>query len=185
MEERIVNTQEQKPAALSYEDHLPLAWQPLPENDASQLHEHENLGALFAAAALEEHREVGGEEGPLQEEIRRLHQKMDLLVSMMCSLIRAQTLLPEVVSLQLSAQRVIWRHGANPPLPQQRVLVEIYLHRGLAQPLRLPARVVSVADGVVDAVFEPLAETSLAALEQHVFLRHRRSIAGARQAAQR
>lgn len=176
---------EHQPAALSYDDHLPLAWQALPEGDASQVHEHENLAALFAVAALEEHREIKSEDGPLHEEIHRLHQKMDLLVNMLSSLISAQTQMPPTVPLRLSAQSVVWHHGGAAPAPGLRILVEIYLHRGFAQPLRLPARVGAVSGSDAEAVFEPLGEASLAALERHVFLRHRRSIAGARHAAQR
>lgn len=172
-------------AALSYRDHLPLAWHVLAQDDASQVHEHENIGTLFALAALEEHRDLPGEDGPLHEEIHRLHQKMDLLINMMCGLVRAQTPQPPAVALQLSAQRLIWKPQGAAPTVGSRILLEIYLHRGLAQPLRLAACVAAVSDDAVEAVFEPLGENSLAALERHVFLHHRRSIAGARQAAQR
>lgn len=170
-------------ATLSYDDHLPLAWHPLAEDDVSQSHETENLGALCAVAALEEHRELPGEDTPLHAEIHRLHQKMDLLVHMLSSLIRSQVRLPATVPLRLSAQRLVWTPGEVPPTPGARILLELYLHRGLAQPLRLPARVQALGDGAAEAVFEPLGEASLAALERHVFLHHRRSIAGARHAA--
>ena len=173
-------------AALSYRDHLPLAWHALPEGETTPTYEHENLSTLFAVSALEEHRDLPAEDGPLHEEIHRLHQKMDLLVNMMCSLIRTQTPHPPAVALQLSAQRLSWQPQDGPrPDVGMRVLLEIYLHNGMTQPLRLPARVISASDAEAVAEFEPLAENSLAALERHVFLHHRRSIAGARQAAQR
>lgn len=172
-------------AALSYDDHLPLQWLPLGDDDAAQEHEHENLSTLFAVAALEEHRELPAVDGPLHDEIHRLHQKMDLLVNMMSSLIRAQTRLPAAKPLRLSAQRLVWRHGGAAPAAGARILIEVHLHRGLAQPLRLAARVGVVTAEEAEAVFEPLGEASLTALERHVFLHHRRSIAGARHAAQR
>jgi len=168
-------------ATLSYAGNLPLAWRPLADDEPAQGFEHENLSTLFAVAALEDHRELPNDDGPLQQEILRLHQKVDLLVNMLSSLIRAQAQLPPSRPLQLSARRVIWRGDATPPPLNARILVEIHLHRGLAQPLRLPARVVAAADaGDAEAAFEPLGEAVLAALERHIFLHHRRSIAGAR-----
>jgi hypothetical protein len=173
---------------LSYGDHLPLHWRPLAETaDARELdrYDADNLGVLHAVAALEEHRELPNEANPLESEINRLHQKVDLLLHLVGNLARGHQQLPAPVTLSLSARGVHWTPLDAGPAAGARILVEIHLHRGIAQPLCLPARVKAASAAEIDAEFELPGEACLAALERHVFLHHRRSIADARSAAQR
>jgi hypothetical protein len=163
--------------SLSYPDFLPLLWRPqvLPQNPA-ELHAlcAGNPQVLAAVTSVESHGGPADEESQIDREIARLHRKVDLLVDLIGSLLSVHAPRPSAVHVELSAQDLHWS-GPDAPPPGEGI-IEIYLHRSVAHPLRLPAR--SMGDGRI--VFLPLDETTAAALETHVFLRHRRSVAEAR-----
>ena len=160
---------------------LPLQWRP-----GAVFGSFEAAAALrvFATvAALEERAPVVGEEAGIEVEIARLHQKMQLLMEMVGSLMRAQQALPTARPVRLVAGGLRWSDGARPV--GERGVVELWLHPCCPEPLRLPVQLLMIqpeGEGVrIDAVFEPLPETLADALEKHVFLRHRRELAEARQ----
>lgn len=165
---------------LSYQDCLPLAWLPQPVSEPNpqvQALCGGNAQVLAAVLAVEEHGGRSGtpdEETPIDREVARLHRKLDLLVEMVGSLLSAQTARPSAIPLELSSRELKWL-GANPPQAGEGV-IEIHLHRSVAHPLRLAAQ--SLGGGRI--AFLPMDETTAAALETHVFLHHRRSVAEAR-----
>jgi hypothetical protein len=63
--------------------------------------------------------------------------------------------------------------------------VVVYAHPALVKPLRLPARILRVADGWIRADFVELTDGCQEALERQVFLRHRRAVAGRRNLTQK
>ena len=164
---------------LSYDDHLPLQWSEAGLPDPAGLENlcEANVCLLGKVAALEERRRFAGEEGDLEQEINRLNAKMDLLLGLVATIARAHLQLPDSVPLRLSADSIRWKSLAQAPQPGSRIMIALYLNPCIAEPLRLPAVIQSRDDEWVEARFEHPGETCQSALEQHVFLHHRRSVA--------
>lgn len=167
---------------LSYAGCLPLTWtplaQPLSAADILALNAC-NQQALAAVASVEEHGPVAEEDAPLDREIARLHRKIDVLLEIVSGLMRLQAPQPPLVPVQLSSADLVW-HGDSAPQVPGYGIVDIHLHRSVMQPLRLPAQAGPHSAEGTRIVFLPLDEICSAALETHVFLRHRRSVAEAR-----
>lgn len=169
--------------ALSYESALPLHWQPLerlPDALTLDRHNDENLRVLAAVALLDEQRGNGPGTGDdvsgVEAEIARLNQKMNLLVELVSFLVGQQAPPPPAQAVRLSWQGVGW-HGEA---ALGDGLVSLRLHRSVPQPFVWPARIVIAEAGELYARFAPFSEPCQAALERHVFLHHRRAIAGTR-----
>ena len=172
-------------SALSCRELLPFAWQPAsPEAVPSAARAEQNLRALAAVTALGERPRVDPD-APAAVEIERLHHKFDLMIEMLGALLRTAQARPEPTLLQLGAAGVAWRPTNGVPAPGSTVDVTIYLHACAPEPLRWPARVLSVDDGQVQLQWLPMPEALASAFEQYVFIRHRRSVADARSPAQR
>lgn len=171
-------------------DTAPAAVRPLPLRWTAQAFafdtpaQAEALRVLATVAVLEEHAKPQAEEaGGIEAEVARLHQKVQLLMEMVGSLVRAQLALPAPVPVRLTASGLRWQSLAPPEVDSQG-LIELWLHPACPEPLRLPARVLAVSAEVpalVEAAFEGLPEALAGALEKLVFLRHRRELAEARQ----
>ena len=163
---------------LSCADFLPLAWTPssapLPAHELEAL-SHANQQVLAAVVAMDEHRKPVDEEATLDNEVARLHQKMNLLLELVSTLVRSQV--PPPVALRLSSQELVCQGFGAAPGPG---VLSVYLHRCIAQPLRLPAELLEPAADGTHFRFVALDDSCTAALERHVFLHHRRSVAEAR-----
>ena len=168
---------------LAYDDVLPLDWAELAVSpDALRLERlcESNVSLLGRVAAIEERHRMVGEEGELEQEINRLHSKMDLLLGLVASIARTHLKLPDAVELRLSADFLRWKLVGPAPATGSRIMISLYLNPCIAEPLRLPA-VVQNQDGEwVEASLEHPGATCYSALEQHVFLHHRRSVAETR-----
>ena len=87
---------------LAYDDVLPLQWveQPvLPDTLRLERLSESNVGVLARVATIEERRRMVGEDGELEQEINRLHSKMDLLLGLVASIARSQLKLPEALRI--------------------------------------------------------------------------------------
>lgn len=168
---------------LAYDDALPLQWAelsaPIEGVHLERLCES-NVSLLAKVAAIEERHRMVGEEGELEQEINRLHAKMDLLLGLVASIARAHLQLPLAVELRLSAESIRWKSIGPAPALGSRIMLSLYLNPCIAEPLRLVAAIQDSDDGWVEACFEHPGATCYSALEQHVFLHHRRSIAETR-----
>ncbi len=172
---------------LSYQDRLPLSWMmldaPLDTALLDSLND-DNVRVLNAEAVLQENRRARSEESsPLEAEIDRLHLKINLLLDMVGGLASGQRPRPAPCDVRLSAFGLQWRCDRLPH--GSRALLSLHLHRATATPLRLPAVIQTLDDGSVFARFEQLDESCHSALERHVFLHHRRAVAGAKSPAKR
>jgi len=168
--------------SLGYRDCVPLTWQPLPAlPDAAQLGQWQdhNLRLLTAAALLEERPRRTEADEPLAAEIERLHHKFDLALELLAALLHKQSPLPPSVIARISTAGVSWHSDALPPTGGL-ILLHIHLHPGLPSPLIWPAEVLRSKAREVQARFQPLGEPCALAMERHVFIRHRRSVADAR-----
>lgn len=166
--------------ALSYESLLPLIWTPLaalPDSATLERHHEDNLRVLADVALLDEQRSTGSDEAGMPEsELARLHQKMNLLVDLVSFLVSQQAPSAAPQPVRLSWKGIGWRGEGQ----LGDGLVSLRLHRGVPQPFVWPARIVLAEGGELYARFEPMGEACQAALERHVFLHHRRAIAGGR-----
>jgi hypothetical protein len=170
---------------ISYRDSLPLRWLPLeavPVGAESERLADTNARLLMAVALLEEHVQPADEPSQAELELQRIHLKLNLLLELFGNFINLQTPRPAVVALRLSWQGASWASAEPPPLGTVGLL-ELHLCAALPQPLRWPARIIAVGAGEVSAEFEAVPDFCQAALERHVFQRHRRAIKETRQPA--
>ena len=172
---------------LSYRDRIPLACLALATapTPAELAHwQDHNLRLLAALALLEERPRRGDADEPLSLEVERLHLKFDLLLEMLAVLLRQQQPLPPPRSVRIAPEGIVWqtdgREEAGSP-----VLLQLHLHPGLPSPLLWPAQLLAADAGETSARLLPRGEACAAALERHVFTRHRRSVAEARSPAAR
>ncbi len=169
--------------AITCERRLPFAWTPLaatPAPDELDRWQDDNLRVLSAVALLDETRQTapnGEDQNGLEGEVARLHQKVNLMLDLLSLLIARQASAAEEHRLRLSWKGLAWNAAAP---PAGAGLAELRLHRSVPQSFIWPARIVSTADGLVQARFEPMRESLQTALERYVFLHHRRAIAGHR-----
>lgn len=173
---------------LAYDDLLPLDWVELPASPDPLYLERlceRNVSLLGRVAAIEERHRMVGEEGELEQEINRLHSKMDLLLGLVASIARTHLKLPDEVELRLSADYLRWKLVRPVPLKGSRIMLSLYLNPCIAEPLRLPAVVQEQDDEWVGACLEHPGASCYLALEQHVFLHHRRSVAETRSLVQK
>lgn len=169
--------------AVSYEDDLPLAWLPaarLPKPfDPARLAEA-NLRTLTSLAQIEERSHIAEDANPHDQEIARLHAKIDALIGVVGAVLPRFVSLPPATHLHLSWQGIVWTSAELPPPVGEKGYIDVYLHPGLLKALRMPATIVRVREREVRADFSEGPEVCREALERHVFQRHRRSVADRR-----
>ncbi len=117
-------------------------------------------------------------------ELARLEAKIDMLVAMVGSLVAAESNLPPVCRVSLSAETLQVNLVAS-VAPGAAVIVELYPSAELPRALRLPATVEQAqpADGGrADLVlkFGPLEAAVSDELERYIFLRHRHELSSGR-----
>ena len=171
---------------ISYRKRLPLQWTPLqqlPSGIESERLAEANTRLLAAVALLEEHSQVGDEPSAHELELLRIHQKLNLLLELFGGFLTQQSPRRTDLMVRLSWRGIVWEDAATVLKVGEVGLVELNLSNILPQALRLPARITSVAEGVVSAEFDALTELCQSALERHVFMRHRREVAETRQPA--
>lgn len=166
-----------------YEATLPLGWTPLDAAPGSlRLGQwaDEDLRVLAAVALLDDSRgsHAAPDDGhPLDAEIARLHQKLNLLIDLVGTLAAGQGGALPLARLRLSWQGAVFVGSAA---LGAHGLLALGLHRSVPEPFRWPATIIRIDGEERHARFDPLPEAVQAALERHVFLRHRRAIAGSR-----
>jgi hypothetical protein len=166
---------------LGYQDRLPLSWRMPAEDDpqpAELLDEAQRV--LDACAMLEETRHRGDDDDPVRAELERLHHKVNLTLEMLGSLLSARQPRPPAHPIWLSAEGLLWLGSDDRIAAGDRGLISLHLHRLLPRPLLLPAVIRHSGGGEISARFDPLNASCRSELERHVFLRHRRAVAGSR-----
>lgn len=170
--------------ALGCEERLPAAFEPGARPAAGAAHGAALL--LRTLAVMEEGGEPEREDDdPRAAELSRIEAKLDLVLALLGAVAAARApALPEVP--------VRWsRLGARLQLPAPPAVpagvLRVHLDPRLPQPLELPVRVVgteAIGTGWLAWMrFEDLDPALEAALERHVFRRHRRAVAEARRHA--
>lgn len=170
---------------LGYRDTLPLGWVPLatppPPEQLQQMQEN-NLRVLAVVAALEErHSSRGESDERVEQELDRIHQKLDMLLVLFGQFLRRMDPSAPPRPVRLTSAGLGWEGGSA---LEGYGLLSVMLHPCMPEAFTWPAHAVNTgAQG--EARFEPLGEALEAALEKHVFLHHRRSVAVSRPPAAR
>lgn len=169
---------------LGYRDCLPLKVEALPQPAAPAQIERwhdRNLRTLHAVAVLDErHQYPDGGGSTIEDEVGRLHQKLDVALDLLAAVLRASRGDAPEIPLRLSREGLCWPAGDHPPPSGATVLIQLDLHGCAPAPFVWPAEVIGVHEGEVCARFARMSEALGAALERFVFTRHRRSVAGSR-----
>jgi hypothetical protein len=166
---------------LGYQDRLPLLWRAAGADDPTRAEiMDEAQRVLMTCSMLEENRRRSEDEGAVEAEIDRLHTKMNLVLEMLGGLLAVHQPRPPPLPLWLSADGVLWLSQDDSIVSGASGFVAIHLHRSLPRPLVLPAPIEHSGGGEIKARFEDLSGACRSELERHVFLRHRRAVAGSR-----
>jgi len=176
---------------LAYQDVLPVAWRPLGDQidpDLAASHAASNVRVLQAATALQEQGQLekSDDNSPHAADFMRLELKINLLLDVVGRILAANQPRPPAVAIRFNALGATFHSGAPLPRPGAQGCVEIYLRECVAEPLRLIGRVANIsAGGEVKVRFLPPGEAASDLLEKLAFRRHRRQVAGSRQAPKR
>jgi len=169
---------------LAYHDSLPVQWLALPQApDAYQAGnlDSANLLLLQAGIAMEEQpiRDKHEELTPLAAELARLDLKLNVVLTMLGSLVTQSATAPPV-PVQFNALGASWQQQGALPSVGSRGLLRIRLRGALPQTLDLYAEIDDNEGGGMRASFINLAQPVAELIQQLCFLKHRQRIAGAR-----
>jgi len=173
---------------LAYEDVLPVTWQPVSDEfDPVTLGSwsDRNLRVLQALAALDETGKIEkpDENSPHAADLMRIELKLNLLLDMVGALLTSSHPRPQTSPIRFNALGAIWQaSSAFRAQAGEQGILEIHVRDCVAEPLRLPSRIIAVTpDGRVKLRFIPLADHVADLMEKLAFRKHRRQVAGARQ----
>jgi hypothetical protein len=169
-----------------YSDRLRIAFEPLPglpEPDLALKLEEEAMGHLQLVLAIEEIApRAKDEEGEHTADFLRVERKLDLVLELLAMRLRDEDGATEQ-EVWFSADGARWKWPEGDPPPAGTIgIVSIGLNRLLPRPLRMPVQVMSDEPGWIHAGFLRMGDNVEDLLVRHVFLRHRRGLAGARRA---
>ncbi len=166
----------------SYADRCPLRWVPAAQTSARDAPER----VLATVAVLEESHSISNEDNdPVLTELQFLDAKLNMLVDMVYCLYEQQAGRPLEHEFVMSARSLRFSGQGPAPVHGERGVIELHLHPFVVKPLRLAAQVATVESTsnswTASLEFQPAGEALSDALERHVFRRHRRAVAEARQ----
>ena len=171
---------------LAYQDVLPVAWRPLPDQidpDLAASYAASNVRVLQASTALQEQgsTDKGDENSPHAQDLLRIELKINLLLDVVGRILAANQPRPPSVAIRFNELGATFQAAAPLPKPGAQGSVEIYLRECVAEPLRLIGRVAAASPGgEVKVRFLPPGEATADLLEKLAFRRHRRQVAGSR-----
>lgn len=173
-------------SGLSYEGMVSLRWQPLdalPAGDDLLQLAGDNERLLQLLPGLESMPESAHDEEAPPRYMQLLELRLQLLTELLAELLAQSQPPPPSHRVTLSAESISWEDEAPPP-PGTALMLELFLHRHLPRPLRLPAvveRIEPAAAGQrVLARLQRLPEAAAAELDKLIFRQHRRRIASLR-----
>jgi hypothetical protein len=156
-----------------------------PDHHASSRINVRNEGLLRALATLEEHHDEPGAEDGERAEIRRLEGKLDLVLELLCDLLRERNAGSAPVPARFSAEGLCW-HTDRVLAPGTLLLTDWFVQPAWPVALRVYARIVGQeqrGDHYLScARLEGLSDAVVDGLDKLVFRRHRRTVARSRHA---
>lgn len=169
---------------LSYRETMPLSWQPGGVDSLPAAQAEHNQRVLAAVATLEERWRSDADTAQAQE-LDRLNHKFDVMIELLGALLRSVQPQAASHSLQLSIAGLSWAPEEALPTVGSSITVSLQLHPCAPSAWRWAGEVIAHRDGEIHVRFAPMPDALSAALERHVFMRHRRSVADARSPASR
>lgn len=167
----------------SYDERLCASFEPLatpPDALARAQLEAEASGLLHTLLALEEYNAPRSEEEcENAAEFQRLDRKLDLILELLSARLRDDQPSPER-AVSVCAAGLRWQQSATPPAPGTIGMARVFLHRMLPRALCLPAEVIADQTGWLRLRYLTVGEECEERLLRHVFLQHRRRLAGTR-----
>lgn len=169
-------------------DRLPFQWKPADLDNAMELDNvnQETARVLQAMAVFEEApREYSSDGSQGSQELFHLEAKVDVLLSLMGSLIAERSTGAAPHSLILRSRSLEWTGGESEAYQAGDTgYAVLFVNPTLPLPLRLPARIVGTAERMgtrwLLTEFEHLTPGVRSAMDKLVFRRHRRQVALAR-----
>lgn len=169
---------------LVYADNLAVVWQSveeMPDTLRLALISESNEAFLRSVSAFGEFvKEPAEESSDVMQELARLDLKLNLLLELVGQVVYRQADIPGFSPVKLFARGVEWR-CENAPEPGQKVMLRLYVQRGIPKPLCFYGEAVSTPEeqraGVAKVVFHGLSQSVADWLEKFIFRQHRRSIA--------
>jgi len=167
-----------------YEDSLPLVWETVetkPDIAQVALIQRSNEEILKAIYALDEgYVENEDPHDSLVQQMMRMDAKINFLMSMVGQLLSESLIIPELRSVSLASNGLIWVDN-NAPDTGAYIHIQLYLKINYPRPVILPAIVKSVEkttqDYKVFADFENLSASVEECLAKLIFRHHRRIVA--------
>ena len=160
------------PGGLHVELDVPLSWRPLAENERPVVLQRAGI-VLHLLNLQDAHLPTEEAAGDL----RRLEQKLDVVIAMLGLLLAAPALSEPVQRVQLNPHGLCWQ-TREPPAPGSPVLVTLSLPGAPA--LALPAVARDAESGMACVRFEGLPATVSESLEKWIFRQHRLAVARSR-----
>jgi hypothetical protein len=176
---------------LVLEEMLPMAWTALPPVEPLVLarlnaDNHQLLGAESSFDEVRVHEALKDESPALVHELQRLEFKLNVLLRLTAELCVRHSALPPRQSIRLSSVGLEW-FGIDLPAVGMTGVAEIYINPALPQALKLPCVVagerLAGPKRAAQLRFTGLSDPVVELIEKLIFRRHRRLVAGARQAA--
>lgn len=169
--------------ALGCEERLPAAF--LPGSSPAPGAGSRDLMLLRALAMMEEGADPERDDAdPRGADLARVEAKLDLVLALLGAVVASRAPALPLVPLRWSRLGARLRLPAQPASPAG--VLQVHLDPRLPQALELPARLVGTealgAECLAWLRFDGLEPALEAALERHVFRRHRRAVAEARRA---
>lgn len=145
----------------------------------SQIHNHDCLKQAMLIDELshpgcDDHSSEVGDHG-------RLEKKLDLLFSLVKSLIEKQNTSVMITQVKLTTDVVEWQ--CDEPDCEESMLMQLFLQPGSLLPMHLYLKKVSHHGGFCHARVLHMSEAVREQLEKYIFLRHRRKIAAQKNTA--
>lgn len=171
---------------LIYEDKLPLEVERLAQapDHIEILHNRGYNEQLLRSIALREEgvsSDQDNEMTELQQDVRQLEQKIDLVLSMLSDLVKQHVTLPDAAHVKLNAHFIQFRenHQANTYLSGDILNLKLYLSPVIPKPLVLTTQIIdqNSADNWISGRFLGQSSITTALLDKLVFRNHRREIA--------
>jgi len=180
-----VHTQSDTEPRLHYQDEFRLAWeavpahQPTPQQDTGH-----NLEVLRKLISLQRSIIEKQDSGPdVRADLQLLDNKLNMALDLLGDLYQTLHHLPPRIPVDLCSTSIEWL-APEPPNPDARLILRLYLSDHYPRPLIFTMRVVAVDLQIkpcrIHARFEEMDAPIRDELERLIFLLHRHSVAKSR-----
>ena len=164
--------------SLCYEQRLPLQVDALDDSglaeDMQISNDVSNEGLLLRLESMETAHAESDESNEMMHEVRRLENKVDLVLDLMMDLISKASPMPPSIHVRFNEYGLEWQ-GISSLAAGSKVLISLYLNPRFPRPLVLTGTLLQRDPNIVE--FDDIPETIKDYLTRFIFRQHRRQIA--------